>query len=169
MLVQGRGAQPENLAWLSRALLRFFLIRLDGRTRSNLVNDQPTGDLVSPPQSSFAHIFQDDELRSEIRRIIFDAFGKYFVIDPTKGGQLRIRLSDTPPVDEQSLNKEAREYHRNALYVRDASDGVQAYVGIVTVLMSGEYSTILIDEPEAFRALMLCRWRRSRMNTGASA
>ena len=131
--------------------LKFLLIRLDGRTRFDLTNDRPAGDLIAQPQNILAHLFQDDDLRKEVREIIHDAFSTYFVIDPLNGGQLRIRLSQTPPAhDEQSLGKEAREFHQRATYIKEASDGVQAFVGLLTAVRSGEYRAILIDEPEAF-------------------
>jgi hypothetical protein len=56
----------------------------------------------------------------------------YVVIDPMQGGTLRIRLSREPPtMDEQSLGQAARAFHSKALYIKEASDGVQAFVGIV--------------------------------------
>ena len=137
--------------WVASQFLRFFQIRLDGRTRFDLTNDRPTGDLVGLPQNILAHLFQDDELRKEVSNIVHDAFGLYFVIDPLNGGQLRIRLSQTTPThDEQSLAKAAREFHKEAIYIKDASDGVQAFVGILTAVRSGDYRSILVDEPEAF-------------------
>src|SRR5437667_142622 len=91
---------PNN-SGKSRALLQ---IRLDGRTRFELTSDRPTGDLLGRPQNILAHLFQDDSLRKDVREIIHDAFGVYFVIDPLAGGNLRIRLSEDPPThDEQSL------------------------------------------------------------------
>jgi hypothetical protein len=137
--------------WIALQFLKFFQIRLDGRTRFDLTNNRPIGDLAGPPVNMLAHLFQDDNLRNEIRDIIYDAFGAYFVIDPLLGGNLRIRLSQTPPVhNEQSLDKDAREFHRAAMYIKDASDGVQAFVGILTAVLSGDFRSILIDEPEAF-------------------
>jgi AAA domain, putative AbiEii toxin, Type IV TA system len=108
--------------------------------------------LLSPtPPNVLAHLFADDRLRQQVRTTIYDALGAYFVVDPTHGGNLRMRLSaEAPTGDEQSLNAAARTFHRNALYIKEASDGVQAYVGIVTAVLSGEYRAILIDEPEAF-------------------
>lgn len=137
--------------WIASQFLRYFQIRLDGRTRFDLTNDRPTGDLANPPVNLLAHLFQDDNLRSEIRDIVFDAFGVYFVVDPLLGGSLRIRLSPAVPKhEEQSLSKEAREFHNAATYIKDASDGVQAFVGILTAVLSGDFRSILIDEPEAF-------------------
>ena len=66
-------------------------------------------------------------------------------------GQLRIKLADgLLTTEEQSLSLSARKFYREATHIKDASDGIQAFTGIVTAVLSGEYHTILIDEPEAF-------------------
>jgi hypothetical protein len=130
---------------------RWGLIRLDGRSRFNLTNDQNAGDLLSAPINILSHIFTDDVTRQQVRALIHEAFGLYFVVDPTRLGSLRIKLSHaTPPDDEQSLNANARAFYQNAIHIKDASDGVQAFVGIATAVLSGDYHTILVDEPEAF-------------------
>lgn len=137
--------------WWANHYLRWGIIRLDGRSRFNLTNDQQTGDLLSAPQNVLAHLFQDDAARTKARALIYEAFGMYFVVDPTNLGYLRIRLSQEEPTpDEQSLNLNARAFHRKAIHIKDASDGMQAYSGIITAVLSGEFHTILIDEPEAF-------------------
>lgn len=137
--------------WLTNQYLKWGVIRLDGRSRFNLTNDQSGGDLLGPPQNILVHLFQDDAARLKVRGLVNDAFGQNFVIDPTNLGTLRIRLSANAPLaDEQSLNAEAREFHSTALHIKDASDGVQAFTGIVTAVCSGEFNTILVDEPEAF-------------------
>jgi len=126
---------------------------LDGRSRINLVNQQGAGDLQQMPQSSFQVLFRDDEKRHEVRRIVFEAFESYFVIDPTALGNLRIRLSSRPPKDsmeEQGIHGEARKFHSNALLIDDASDGVKAFTGIITEVIAGDPMALLIDEPEAF-------------------
>jgi hypothetical protein len=144
-------ADKRDKRWLATHYLKFGVVRLDGRSRFNLTDDQAAGDLLMPPQNVLAHLFQDDAARLKIRSLVNDAFGLNFVVDPTMLGQLRIRLSTAaPPSDEQSLNAEAREFYRNAIYIKGASDGVQAFTGIVTAICSGEFHTILIDEPEAF-------------------
>ena len=141
----------KDKRWIATQYLRLGVIRLDGRSRFILTNDQDGGDLISSPQNVLSHLFRDDSARLEVRSLIKDAFGLEFVIDPTNLGKLRIRLSrESPPADEQSLNVTAREYYKNAIHIKDASDGVQAFTGIVTAIRSGEYHTILIDEPEAF-------------------
>ena len=135
-----------------RPILSFLHYPSYGRTRFQLTDDRPLGDLLSPEASNFlSHLFRDDVMRGQVRDVIDDALGLYFVIDPTNGGTLRIRLSPIAPTqDEQSLNAAAREFHNKAIYIKEASDGMQAFVGIVTAVHSGDYRVILIDEPEAF-------------------
>lgn len=82
-----------------------------------------------------------------------EAFGTYFVIDPTLLGQLRIRLSDRAPVDEieeKGLHQKAMEFHAAASQIENSSDGVKAFVGIVMELYAGDPKVLLVDEPEAF-------------------
>ncbi len=141
----------QNKAWWVSQVLRWELIRLDGRTRFDLTNDQTGGDLQSASSNMLTHLFKNDFLRQKVREQIFDAFGLYYVIDPTNLGQLRIKLSQRPPLDdEQSLNVAARAYHGQALHIKEASDGVQAFTGITTAILSAKFHTVLIDEPEAF-------------------
>ena len=105
----------KNKYWFTSQVLKFFQIRLAGRTRFELTDDRKTGDLLEMPQNVLTNLFQDDTLRKDVRDIVHDAFGVYFVIDPMQGGSLRIRLSAVAPTqDEQSLNKAAREFHFNA-------------------------------------------------------
>lgn len=137
--------------WFATQYLRWGVVRLDGRSRFNLTNDQEGGDLLAPATNILSHLFKNDAARLKVRALIKDAFGLNFVIDPTQLGKLRIRLSnEAPPADEQSLNAEAREFYANSTHIKDASDGVQAFTGIIASIRSGEFHTVLVDEPEAF-------------------
>ena len=139
-------------AFCSWFLMHNTLI-LDGRGRIDLVNDQAAGDLQRPANSSLQVLFRDDTKRREVRRIVFEAFGTHFVIDPTNLGSLRVRLASRAPRDEmeeRGLHDDALRFHAAALPISDASDGVKAFAEIVTEVMAGDPSVILIDEPEAF-------------------
>lgn len=128
-------------------------VMLDGKSRFNLVEPRELKDLQKSPKNHLAALFQNSEAREEVRRIIYDAFQKHFVLDPTDPGKVRIRLSTTPPpceTVEQGWHTEAREFHRLALRIEDASDGVKAFTGIISALASADFRVILIDEPEAF-------------------
>ncbi|MCA1492685.1 hypothetical protein I6F11_17330 [Ensifer sp. NBAIM29] len=57
--------------WLTSQFLRFFLIRLDGRTRFQLTNDRPRGDLLGQAQNILMHLFQNGDARKRVRDIIF--------------------------------------------------------------------------------------------------
>lgn len=144
-------AARREMRWIASQFLRFFLIRLDGRTRFDLTNDRPRGDLLGLAQNILMHLFQDGDARKKVREIVFDAFNVYFTVEQLSAESLRIRLSSVEPDDnEQNWNDAAREFHGKALHIKDASDGVQAFVGIVCAVLSGDYRAILIDEPEAF-------------------
>ena len=147
----------QNPASNIRLFCQWFLthstLMLDGRNRINLVNQQPAGDLQHDPQTSFQKLFHDDQKRNSIRRIIAEAFGLYFVIDPTNLGQLRIRMSQRIPVndlEERGIHEEAVRFHSSAQLIDQASDGVKAFTGIITEVIAGDPRVLLIDEPEAF-------------------
>ncbi|WP_375513909.1 ATP-dependent endonuclease [uncultured Nostoc sp.] len=136
-----------------QSYLSFNTLLLDGKSRISLIGQQSAGDLQQPPHTSFQVLFRDDAKRYEVRRIIYDAFGMYFVIDPTSLGQLRLRLSSRPPhtdIEERGIHNEAVEFHSKASPVEQASDGVKAFTGIITEIIAGDPAIILIDEPEAF-------------------
>lgn len=147
------GAPTSNTIAFCRWFLTHRTLMLDGTSRINLVNQQPAGDLQLAPQNSFQVLFKNDEKRGEVRRIVEEAFGTYFVIDPTNMGQLRIRLSDrapTDPMEERGIHEEAVQFHGKAQLIDIASDGVKAFTGMVSELIAGDPKVVLIDEPEAF-------------------
>lgn len=158
----------NNPMYIGPYFLAFFTLRLDGRTRFSLTEPRPSGDLLGPAQNHLMSLFQDDTARKEVRRIVEDAFGSYFVIDPTGMTTLRIKVSERPPVDdaeEQSWDPRARAFHEAARDVLDLSDGVQAFTGIVAAVLSANYKVVLIDEPEAFLAPTLAKKLGSRLAT----
>jgi ABC-type cobalamin/Fe3+-siderophores transport system ATPase subunit len=133
--------------------LNHCTLMLNGENRINLINMQNAGDLQQAPQNSFQTLLRNDAKRHEIRRILFDAFERYFVLDPTNLGQLRIRFSDRAPsndIEERGIHDEAVRFHTAAQSIDTMSDGVKAFTGIITELIAGDPSIILIDEPEAF-------------------
>ncbi|WP_340161652.1 AAA family ATPase [uncultured Hoeflea sp.] len=142
--------KPEHFCnWF----LQFSTIILDGNNRISLVRQQPIGDLQKDSQSSFQLLFKNDRKRMEVRRIIKEAFGSYFVIDPTNGGNLRVKLSNRPPknnVEERGLHNDAIKFHANAEPIEGASDGVKAFTGMITEIIAGDPKILLVDEPEAF-------------------
>ena len=140
-----------------RTFCQWFLIHstlmLNGQNRIALVNQQSAGDMQQIPQSSFQSLFRDDQKRHEVRRIVYEAFGVHFVLDPTHLGHLRARLANRAPVndlEERGIHQEAVDFHSQALLIDQASDGVKAFAGIVTEVVAGDPRVILIDEPEAF-------------------
>jgi hypothetical protein len=141
------------------SFLSLFTLRLDGKNRLILTEEQPAGDLQHTSQNHLSHLFKNNEARAKLSRIVHDAFGKYLVIDPTNIGRLRIRLSPEAPKDEREekgWDEAAVSFHSKATDISDASDGVKAFVGMLATLIAGEPKITLIDEPEAFLHPSLC-------------
>ncbi|WP_228136493.1 ATP-dependent nuclease [Acinetobacter sp. Ag2] len=68
-------------------------------------------------------------------------------------GQLSLRLSTKEPQDEleeRGIHEAAVEFHKKAIPIDYASDGVKAFTGMVTEMIAGDPSILLMDEPEAF-------------------
>jgi ABC-type polar amino acid transport system ATPase subunit len=130
-----------------------FTVALDGKTRLALTEQRTAGDLQAAPANHLAALFQHDDARKRVRRIAYEAFRRYFVIDPTHLSHLRIRMSTRPPDDdqeEQALDDRARKFHGAATDIAELSDGVKAFTGLVSALISSDYRIMLVDEPEAF-------------------
>ena len=137
-----------------------FTIALDGKTRFTLAEPRDAGDLLLTPTNHLAALFTDDPARARVRDITADALGLFFTIDPTQLGKLKIRMSSRAPADtaeEQALDERAREFHAAATDIAELSDGIKAFTGIVSALISSDYRVILIDEPEAFLHPSLAR------------
>ncbi len=133
--------------------LAYNTIILNGNNRINLVNEQNAGNLQQPASTSFQVLLLDDEKRKQARRIVYEAFGQYLVVDPTNLGKLNLRLSSVPPKDdiqEVGIHDDSVKFHASAFLINHSSDGVKAFTGMVTEMIAGDPSVLLIDEPEAF-------------------
>lgn len=146
-------AEHHFRSWASSWFFSHNVKMLDGQSRIALTNDQPFGDLNQTPRTTFQQLFRDDALRSEITRIVHDAFGLHLVADPTNAGQIRLRLSNRAPEDlneEQGLTQRSARFHNAATLLSHASDGTRAFCGILIEVMTGNPDLLLLDEPEAF-------------------
>lgn len=150
----------EILMWPERSrsffcanFLRLTTVLLNGENRMQIGHPQGMGDLrIAEASFTLRKLFLDDKKRDELRRITYEAFGKYFVIDPT-AGSLRASLSSVlpkGPYEERGLHDEALAFHRQTKLISEASDGIKAFVSLLCEVIVGEHQILLIDEPEAF-------------------
>lgn len=155
----GYGASPftTHLAGNSDVFLMAFVwlftVVLDGYSRISLTLPREFNDLQNPPKNILDALFRDHAARARVSKITHEAFGYYFVIDPTGLTNFRIRLSRRPPSDvyeEQALDARARTFHAEAAPITDFSDGIKAFVGMCAAIMMSNYRVIVVDEPEAF-------------------
>ncbi len=144
---------PNKRLGYYATFLGLYTLRLDGTNRLGLLGEQDAGDLQATPKNHLSQLFIDNEIREEVRKIVFEAFSKYFVIDPTHMGKLRVRLSERPPkseIEEKGWGTESIVFHKSAVDIKDLSDGVKAFTGIITTILAGDPKIIILDEPEAF-------------------
>lgn len=154
-IIQEASSPVPNAGLNHYAYLRSFLtLRLDGKTRLSMLDETAAGDLQNPHvESSLGKLFRDNNLRTNVRKIIYDSIGRHFVIDPTNLGKLRVRFSNRAPnyeAEERGITEESVAFHSAADPIEKVSDGVNAFSGIITTLIADNPRIILIDEPEAF-------------------
>jgi len=102
-----------NIQHFCQWYLTYNTLMLDGRSRIDLINEQPAGDLQRSAHTSFQMLFRDNTQRGKVRSIINDAFGLFFAIDPTKLGHLRLRLAPRAPeseIEERGIHEAAVKY-----------------------------------------------------------
>lgn len=98
-----------------------------------------------------------------MREMTHDAFGRFFVLDATNTGNLRIRFSDREPMDsaeEQNWDDRARVLHANNTPIEEMSDGVKAFTGLTAALLSYDYRVSDLEQLTLeVRRDRLCRRR----------
>ncbi|QDV16452.1 hypothetical protein Pan153_10810 [Gimesia panareensis] len=137
------------------AYLCLHTLNIGAQNRTLLIRDSSIRDPQGKIDDVANTLFYDDHKREVLRGIIHRAFGNYIVFDPTSLGQLKIRLSETPPksnLEERGFHDEAVQFHQKARRLENYSDGVKAFTGILSQIIAGDPKIILIDEPEAFLA-----------------
>lgn len=137
---------------LRNVAIRALTLWLDGEKRLNLVNQKGLGSVREPPRNHLMALFKDDEARREVQEVVYETFGRYSTVDPTSGN-LVVRMAEKEPENTQvetGLGDKSVEYYKNEPSIEIFSDGVKAFVGILSAVMSGQYKCVLIDEPDAF-------------------
>jgi predicted ABC-type transport system involved in lysophospholipase L1 biosynthesis ATPase subunit len=134
-------------------LMSQFSLRLTGRERHMLVDEQVLGNLTRP-RNHLSALFVDNARRSRVSDIVYQAFQLYFTLDPTKNvGRVRVNLNRIAPPDEISergLTEQGVNYHAHGIPISSLSDGMQAFTGLVAGIFGLPHRLILVDEPEAF-------------------
>lgn len=126
---------------------------LNGHNRIGLIDDQGGGDLQEPPHTSLQKLFRDDNLRQQYRELVHRSLQAFPVVDPTRLGVLRLRLSKVQPISpdiERGLLDASVQFHSDAIPISESSDGARSFTGILAEIMTGDPQILLMDEPEAF-------------------
>jgi AAA domain, putative AbiEii toxin, Type IV TA system len=133
-------------------LLSYFVIRLDGKTRFDLIKDRERGNMHSfpvKPVNDLDALFRKDDIREELRKITYEEFGWNFYISHI-GPQLKIVLDKRSDLEERNLADEAVEQFNSSEPLDNFGDGIKCFIGILVATLSYNRTILLIDEPEAF-------------------
>lgn len=149
---EGRGRPPGPLADLAPHLVRALwcserLEHISKPTRRNL---------GSPPEQPLHLLTEDDELLDAFCNAVWDAFHVHVIIDAW-GADINIRLSrDNSQEDFQATtnnglpNRDIARRMASLPLIETQSDGVRSFAGILLTMLTGQFPTVLIDEPEEF-------------------
>jgi hypothetical protein len=149
----GQPQIDENMSGiLNNMLRRERVCLLDGLGRLTLSGQRPAGPLNERPRSHLQSLFVDDARRSKLKQATKAALGFYVLINPTNLGFFQFCLAESLPAPEleRSLSNEALAFYAGTRTMEEASDGVKAYTGILSAVLSTDFDLILLDEPEAF-------------------
>jgi energy-coupling factor transporter ATP-binding protein EcfA2 len=144
---------------LGQNLANHLCLLLNGNQRLQLLDPTPREDLRGKMLQTLGILFQNDEKRKELQRIIHLALGLHLAIDVTGKDKFRVAISDTSPPSnaERSLDSDALNFFGKCADISEMSDGVRAFAGMLAAVIATEAQVILIDEPEAFLHPALCR------------
>jgi hypothetical protein len=90
--------ESNNIGALARYYISLLTVRLDGATRTTLLNPANRGDLLASPTNILSALWVDSQSRKKIRNLTKEAFGSFFTIDALNAAQLRARLAKRAPV-----------------------------------------------------------------------
>ena len=144
---------PGSEHLIKTYLSGYYTVRLDGRTRFSLVEKKSSQGLRAGLKNHLQSLLMDPAARQQLRELTSEAFGLYFVLDPTEMEFLQIRMSERPPADiyeEQGLDRRCIDFVNQAVPIQELSDGIQAFVGLLSAVLSLPHKIVLVDEPEAF-------------------
>lgn len=145
-------------------IVPLYLIRLDGRTRFDLVT--PETDSEKLIIGSHLRLLWKEKLE-HLNKITKKTFDKYVIPvrnDPSKESYITLRVSTTSPTFELMAERVSRKeevihsiFYEECPLITEQGDGIQAFVGILSAILVRPQTIILIDEPEAFLAPSIAR------------
>lgn len=134
-------------------ITKFFILRLDGRNRFQLISNQPMGKL-DRVDNILQKIAQDAEKRQKIKDILLEEFGLHFYT-PISEGAFEIRLSPeyNKTADENLMHLDSLNFFKAIPKIEELGDGVQCFTGLLVALHSVDATMFFIDEPRRFYIL----------------
>ncbi|MGN7797626.1 ATP-dependent nuclease [Leifsonia sp. 22587] len=142
-------SMPSNLGMLTDS----FVLFADGKTRLTSV-DAPTNiDFRTQfPTHPIQRAARDSALEVEFSEVSRSAFGLEATVDRFAGAVIPLRLGPRPVFAHENgvPTMEYLEALAGTPAVENQGDGVKSFLGLMTQLIAGSHTVLLVDEPEAF-------------------
>ena len=131
-------------------LLAYFVLKLSGKFRFQLLNSQTTGDPLQP-DNILSVLLHDNVKREQFRNAIFNEFN-WNVFFVERDGAINIRVSqDSWPIqDENPRSAKYLKFLETTIPLERLGDGIQSFVGLFLAIYAMDCPVLLIDEPEAY-------------------
>ncbi|MGA3171135.1 MAG: AAA family ATPase [Chthoniobacteraceae bacterium] len=129
---------------------------------ATIINTEGRLNTCSPPQNisfvaqAITHPIQrlarDDRLEFKISKYFKEAFGKDLVVHRNAGGTIPLYcgIRPIPPPGKDRHSFEYVQEIEKLDPVHKQGDGIRSYIGVLLQVLVGEWSLVLLDEPEAF-------------------
>jgi len=143
----------KNNTHLIKIITNPLTIKLDRKSRFNILEGQPQTTSSSSPKNYLDVLFHDRIKRVKIQEITFQEFGQYLVIDHISQNNnyiLKMSKMRPNPQTEENSSKEGENFFKTCEKLSDFGDGVQSYIGLMAPIMSTPHKIILVDEPDQY-------------------
>jgi predicted ATPase len=142
----------SNIEFFRQHFFRFFVARLDGRSRFQLIDPKQfhIWRTNKTPFNYLSRLYLSTEDQNKLGEIANKEFSHYIYLKKTDS-VIDIMLSNIPRVEtDHSTLENKKSLPNDALRVSEFGDGVQCFIAICLSILSCPFRVVLIDEPEAY-------------------
>jgi predicted ATP-dependent endonuclease of OLD family len=149
----------QNISYFIDHFFRYFVIRLDGRSRFGLTQTKGFGIYRTSHTASnhLSRLYINTNEQEKLSKIVFKEFGwnTYLSKSNTQtGSYIRILLKKHADTQLLSTNSEtAKKIAKSSeitVPLDEFSDGINCFIGICLSILSYPFRIVLIDEPEVY-------------------
>jgi hypothetical protein len=113
----------ENTGFFINSYLQHQALNLDGTSRLTLANDADSRNLTLPPGNPLDVLLRDNKRRSDLRKIVLEAFDRHLALDTTEPAKIKLKFGDRAPTEDEE--RSYKDFHSKTEPLQQFSDGVR--------------------------------------------